>query len=473
VAAVLARLERMYKKLPKSDVSVSDQVKTADEKYETQKTKLVQSQAALQAEIAKYQQTLLNDEAKSLDASVGEIRRYVVEAGRSYSGIMDEAKFEKTVDDFEGWETSMIQRANSIEQDMRSVLEGGKIQTGFDAVDLRKEPKLDTHIADLQSRVKQLYSTAASQVDSYVTKGNMQLRGEVSTLGAISDATDAVATQARQLSEGAAALMLDSVLAARNKIGLGPKENPGILERVQQSLHQATDSVASAVGATPTASSAGEYVADYASSASSVAASVVGYQTEPDSYLEIIGDSASSAYSAASSTASKVGKSAASAYDVAGSSVGDAFTAATTSAGNVYDAASSSVVNVMPTSIAGEEAVRSIVGVAQEQYGSISDSASSVAQAAASSASSAASVVSDTASRVIGQETESGQGIFESVKAAVESAGEAIERGSEAAREAVVGEDTKVVGKQPEDKDFNTVGKAAESLKDKIVHAEL
>jgi len=37
----------------------------------------------------------------------------------------------------------------------------------------------------------------------------------------------------------------------------------------------------------------------------------------------------------------------------------------------------------------------------------------------------------------------------------------------------VNGEDSKLVGKQPEDKNYNTVGKAAEALKEKIVHAEL
>jgi hypothetical protein len=398
VAAVLARLERMYKKLGKSDLPVAEQVAKANEQYEVQKAKLAKAEQTLLGEVAQYQKLLVSDEIKSVEASVGEVRRFVVEAGRAYAAIMDEAKFEKTVDEYEGWETRMIEQANFIEAHMRGVLQGAKIRTGFDAVDLSKEPKLDSHIADLQSRVKKLYSTANSQVDSYVTRGNLQLRGE-GVLGSISDATDAVADQAKLLSEGAAALMYDSALAARKKIGLSPQESAGgILDRVQQGVHQATESVASVVRPTATASSAAEYIEDYASSASSIAASVVGYQTEPDSYQDIIQDGASSVLDAATSTAAQVSKSAASAYETAASNVRDAFTAATTSAGN---------------------------GI-----GNI-----------------------------------------------VDSAGEYLESGTEAVKEAVAGvvngDDAKVVGKQPDDTDFNTVGRAAEALKEKIVHAEL
>lgn len=401
VAAVLARLERMYKKLSKSDLSVTEQVAKANEQYEAQKAKLNKAEQSLLGEVAQYQKTLQADEIKSLEASVGEVRRFVVEAGRSYAKIMDEAKFETTVDEYEGWEKKMIEQANFIEQHMRSVLEGAKIRSGFDAVDLSKEPKLDSHIADLQSRVKKLYSTANSQVSSYVTSGNLQLRGE-GVLGSISDATDAVASQAKQLSEGAAALMYESALAARKKVGLAPKETAGgILDRVQRGVHEATESVASIVRPTATASSAGEYIEDYASSASSAAASVMGYQTEPDSYRDIIQDSASSVLDAATSKAAVVSKSAASAYETAASSVGDAFTAATTSAGNVID----------------------------------------------------------------------------NIRDAAESAGEYFESGTEAVKEAVVGvvqeNDDKVVGGQPEDDNYNTIGKAADAVKEKILHADL
>lgn len=479
VAAVLARLERLYKKLGKSDLSISEKVKSAKEQYDAQKVKLTQSEQQLESQITLYSETLAQEEIKSLEASVAEIRRYVVEAGRSFEEIMDETKFEKTVDDYEGWDRGMMKRVNMIEHDMKNLLDGGKIQSGMDAVDLQKEPKLDSHISDLQSRVKKLYSTANSQVDSYVTKGNLQLRGQ-GALGAISDATDAVADQAKLLSEGAAALMFDSAMAARKRIGLGPKETPGILERIQLGVHQATQSVASAVGATPTEKSAGDYI----ESATSLAASAVGYQTEPDSYIDIIGEKAGSLYDGAASSASDLGKSASKAHETATSYVEDGFTAATTSAGNVVSAASSSIASILPTSLPDVsigESAQSIVNVAQEQYASISTSASQFAESAASSGSSLVDQVAigvvETASKGVDQGSQSIQDMYESVKENVESAGEAIVQGSVSAKDAVAdaisGEDSNLVGKKPQDKDYNTVGKAAKAIKDKIVHAEL
>lgn len=378
----------------------------------------------------------------------------------------------RSVEDYEGWDAGMMQRASFLEQDLQKLLKGGKVDKSMDAVDLRKEPKLNSHIADLQGRVKKLYSTATSQVDSYATTGNLQLRGE-GTLGAISDATDAVGDQAKLLAEGAAAAMLDAALAARKKIGLAPKEPVGILERVQRGVQDATKSAVSAVGATPSAKSAGNFV----DSATSLAASAVGYKTEPDSYIEILGDNAQGAMDAAASSAAGVGKTAGEAYEAVAKGAGDAFEAATTSAGNVYKAASSAASDAIPSSIAGGEAARFIVDAAQEQFASVSHSASKVVESAGASGFSivdqASSKVVATGSKGVDQGAHSVQGMYDAVKEGVESAGEALGRGSEAVVDAMTGEDSKLVGKMPDDKDFNTVGKAAEAVKDRIVHAEL
>ena len=503
VAAILARLERVYKKLSKSDLSISDQVTEANKQHGVQKQKLTQSQESLEKQVESYAQNLEKEEAKSLQASIGEVRRYVKEAQKSYNRIMDEAKFERSVEDYEGWDNGMMQRVNFLEQDLQQVLKDGKVEKNMKAVDLRKEPKLDSHIADLQSRVKKLYSTATSQVDSYATSGNMQLRGE-GTLGAISDATDAVAEQAKVLAEGAASSMLLAALAARNKLGLAPRETPGILERVQLGLQDATKSAASIVGASPTPKSAAEYVESYVDSATSLAASAVGIKTEPDSYFEIIGDNAQKVMDAAASTAGDVAKGASDGYDsvvsIAGdgftaattsagnvyksasSSANDAFTAATTSAGNAYKAASSNVVSILPTDVAaGGDAAMSIVGVAQEQFASISNSASKVVESAGASgfsmADQVASNVIETSTQGVKQGSQSVQEMYDSVKAGVESVGEAVSQGSEAVKEGVAGlvngEESKLVGKDPQDKDYNTVGKAAEAIKEKIAHVEL
>jgi hypothetical protein len=256
------------------------------------------------------------------------------------------------------------------------------------------------------------------------------------------------------------------------------------LERIQSGVQEATKSAASLVGAASTSKSAGDYV----DSATSLAASIVGYKTEPDSYIEILGDNVQKVMDAAATKASAVSKGVEGGYEAATQKAGEGFTAATTSAGNVYKAVSSSMVSILPTEIpevaySGGDAAISIVGVAKEQFASISVSASKVAASASASGSSVlgqvASSVADTGSRGVDQGSQSAQGLYDSIKDGVDGAGEAIEKASKAAKDAVVGvfvddeQESKLVGKAPEDKDFNTVGKAAEAIKDRIVHADL
>ncbi|UZJ56436.1 hypothetical protein CBS101457_005756 [Exobasidium rhododendri] len=492
VAATLTRLERVYKKLSKSDLSIGDQVTEANKQHSKQKQRLIDSQASLERQIEAYADDLKKDESSSLDASVGEVRRYIVEAQKSIGKIMNDAKFVQTVENNEGWSAGLVSKGEKLEQDLHKLLQGGKLDKSVtNAVDLRKEAKMDSHITDLQSKVKKLYSTATSQVDSYSTSGNLHLRGE-GTLNAISDATEAVAEQAKQLAEDAASSMLGVALAARQKLGLAPRETPGILERVQLSLQDATKSAASLVGATPTSKGAVD-------SATSYVASAVGYKTEPESYLEIIGEKAQEVMDSAASSVEKVAKganenyvaavsvvgegftaattSAGNAVRSASSSASDAFTAATTSAGNVYKAASSSVVSILPTELPSlptelpnGDAAASIFGLAQEQFASISVSAGKVAEAVGSSGSSVVdqvvSNVVDTGSKGLKQGSDSAQDLFASVKAGVESAKEAVVG-------VVGGEESHLVGKKPEDDDYNTIGKTAEAIKERLVHLEL
>ena len=457
-------------------MAISEQVSEANAQHKIQKAKLAQSEESLDSQVRSYALDLERDEIKSLEASAGEVRRYVKEAQRSYVRIMDEATFQRSVEDYEGWDNGMMRRAQMLEEDLRSLLAGGKVISGMDAVDLRKEPKLDAHIAELQGRVKKLYSTARSQVDSYATSGNMQLRGE-GALGAISDATDAVGEQARALAEGAASSMLVAAMSARKKLGLAPKEAPGILERVQAGMKEAKESVSSAVGATPSAKSAGDYVDSVAS--------VVGYKTEPSSYVDVVADAGQDALQGATSLAS-----------VAGQRAGDAFTAATTSAGNEYRNARDYLASAVPTGV-GKDGMDGIVGMVQEQLGSVSVSAAKVIESAGASGFAMVGDVVDTGAKGVDQGTTAAQDIYDTVQTGAQDAGEAftasvqragqavsdgavhageaVRKGAQRVGGALVEDDPadKLVGKRPDDKDFNTVGKAAEALKEHIVHMEL
>lgn len=477
VASILVKLEKVFNKLSidasKPSSTLDERLEKARKTIEEQLAKLDASEAELQSMVQGYASDLTKDEAQAVKASSNEIKRFIKEAAKSFDRIMGEAKFERSVEEYEGWDDGLAKRASFFREELQALVAGKAPyrSSGIEnTTDLRKEPKLDKHIDELQKQVTKLYKAARSQVDSYASTGILQLQGQGS-LGAIADVRDNIVEQARSISEGAAASMYAAAVAARRRLGIGGDEEPaqGILARVGEQARTASRSLASAAGASPTPEGVQEHVEsayDAATSQLGEAAIAAGLAKKPKGPLDNVRD----AYEGAAKQAGQT-------YNSAASQAGDAYASAA-DAGHSASSYVASAVGGQPSPLSAGEYVEQYADAVQDGLKSASSMAASAVGATPSPESAGeyvehyAGVVGDAAgsvfesaadlgSRGVEQGAEGLQGVYDGVKEAV-GLGES--------------EEDKLVGKNAETKDYNTVGKAAKEAKDRVaekMHQEL
>lgn len=508
-ASILVKLEKVFAKLsidaskPSSSSTLDDRLTKARKAIDEQLAKLDASEATLQSLVTAYATDLTKDEARAVKASSNEIKRFIKEAAKSFDRIMGEAKFERSVEEFEGWDDGLAKRALFFREELQGLVAGKapyRSSVVENTTDLRKEPKLDRHIDELHKHVTTLYAAARSQVDSYASTGLLQLQGQGS-LRAIADVRDSIVEQARSVSEAAATSMYAAAIAARSKLGMGSNDEDkaqGILARVSDQARAASQSIASAASAATgaTAQSKSDAVRDRIGSAYEAASSQVndaavaaGVVSEPKGNLEKIKDAYDEAAKQAGQTYDEGVKQAGQGYDAAASQVSD-IAASASEAGQSASSYMASVAGQSPSpssplSVVGDY-VEQAASSAQDGLKSASSLASSAVGGAGGSGAAAATgsvperageyvehaagVVGDAAASVYDSAAELGSSGLESSKDAVQGAYDSV-------KEAVAGgEEPSVVGKNADAKDFNTVGKAVKDVKDHVVdriHQEL
>lgn len=238
VASIVERVGNKYDKF--SATSEDGETKSADTRREELSKliemplrKLRQSRSVAEQAVQSYADTLEEEEYKASNASASEIRRFTKEAVKAFHTLMEEVKFERSVEDYEGWDKGMQVRSKLFAQELRDLRLGkDDLRQEIGAVDPAKQANLTPHLEGLRLRIEKLYTDAASQIESY---------GRESPLTTVEAAVASVRKQATSLSEQAARSMQGAALTARARLGWAPKETPGILERIEQRAGEETD----------------------------------------------------------------------------------------------------------------------------------------------------------------------------------------------------------------------------------------
>lgn len=448
VALILNRIERGLRKLSSSSSDVSEKLAAGKKLVDQQVDKFDEAALDTKAQISAFYEELLQQERQAVETSSAEVRRYAAAAKEAYDGIMKDAKFSATMDEWAGWDLGVRKRASVFAEDLTAVQSGDKAaKTASGAIDLQKEaPDMQKEVNALRSYSDKLHSAARKELVAYSNSALAQLGG-TGVAAKISDVTDRLAEQASRISTDAAAGMLGAVGAARSKLGLKETaKEEGYLAKARSYVAsgvgsgssfddymsslsanaaaagssassiaaQASSSVASAVGGGASSSASG-VVADAASSVRSAAAAAT--------------DAAGSAASSASSAASKASRSAASAVGATPSpetfdDYVDAFTAGVESAvDTAMDRAAAATSSVASFASKVSRSAASAVGASStpETVGDYAEAARDNVYAAASSASSLASKASRSAASAVGA-TPSPETFDDYVDAAVDGA---------------------------------------------------
>lgn len=211
VTNIIERVASKYESLaPAGEMGAEERFEQLAKMIEMPLKKLRQSRTVAEEAITSYDVNMAQDEAHARDASLRELQRFTREAINAFYKLLDDAEFERTVEDFDGWDKGMVARTRLFGQELDDLRRGnGTMREGIGATDLRREAKLAPHFASLRTQIDTLYGDAAQRIESY---------GRASPLETVGAAAEAVRKQAQSLSEQAAQSMSSAAAAARERL---------------------------------------------------------------------------------------------------------------------------------------------------------------------------------------------------------------------------------------------------------------
>ncbi|KAK0569866.1 hypothetical protein OC861_000447 [Tilletia horrida] len=404
VSSVLARLEQEFEKLA-SDLDVrSTSDKVAD--FEQATNREIESLQAVKEtktrELNDFALTLAAEEIDTANAAIKELDLFTVDAKRAFDALMEDAKFEATVEEFVSWDDELVIRSSVLRAEILDVLKGTrKPNLSIGALDLTAEPNLEEEVARLKQKTDKIFDKAIAEIKSYGSSAALQLRGQ-GVKKQIKEVTDSIADSASSISSDISEGLQDAIHAAKVKLHI--EEDPSLLSSISKS-------------------------ASSASSAASKAADAIA------SGLGIKAEQAQSVFSATSKAASTAAATAASSANDALRNAGAAATDAAKSAssaarGAVRSAASAAGANIEPET--PREYAESVAAAVSSGFASATNAAAEYAQGAAASASSVIHHATRSAASAVGASVtpESAEEHLDAVRARAGSVAAAAQSGA-------------------------------------------
>lgn len=399
VALLLHRVERGLRKLSSrsSDTAsdLTEKLAAGNKLVDQQIAKFDDAAQDTKAQISAFYEELLQQERQAIETSSAEVRRYALAAKEAYDGIMRDAKFAVTMDEWQGWDIGVRKRASLFSEELSAVQSNRKpVSSSSGAINLRTEaPDMQKEIDSLRSWTDKLHSSARKELVAYCDAALAQLGG-TGVAARISDITDRLVEQASRISTDAAAGMLGAVGAARSKLKLGEPATDGYIARAKAYIASGTGS----------GSSFDDYMstlnANLGAAAGSAAGSVASVAEQARSGIASVGGATSSPAAAKASAAVVDAASVvASNVQAAASSANSAAASAASQGSSALSKASrsaASVVGASPTPETFEDyvdafnaGVETAVDTAVDRAASVSSSGSSLASKVSRSAASA------------------------------------------------------------------------------------
>ncbi|GAC77573.1 hypothetical protein PANT_27c00019 [Moesziomyces antarcticus T-34] len=445
VALLLNRVERGARKISNGSGDVASKVEAGNRLVDQQLTRFDEAAQDTKSQIAAFYEELLQQETQAIDTSSAEVRRFASAAKEAYDAVMRDAKFAVTMDEWQGWDVGVRKRATLFAEELAAVQRGTKrVSTASGAVDLSKEaPDVQKEINALRAWTDKLHGAARRELLAYGDSALAQLAGG-GVVAKISDASSSVASAVGTPSpasayEAASSAVVDAANGAASSARAAASSASGAVggavSQASVAASRVSRSAASAVGASPTPESVGDYIdavtAAAGSAVDSAASGAAAVSSGASSLASQVSRSVASA--AGASTPESVADYVEAARDhvvAAGGKVAAAAQGGMSSAASVADAATSSasVVYASGSSLASaasrsaasavgaspspetlqdrvddaRDGVNSVVDAASSSAGVVFASAASAAQAGVSSASSLASAASRSAASAVG-----------------------------------------------------------------------